>query len=125
MFQTVERQFEQMKQKHNKFLIEDRERDGKFRWRDTEYILQTPVKVIDNYTMFLICMYNFQWYVSTFFTVQLWNSTFLAARITQLQHVMKIDGPSKEVAKKEWETLQKKKSDDTQNIISMQAVRLQ
>ena len=69
MFQTVERQFEQMKQKHNKFLIEDRERDGKFHWRDTEYILQTPVKVIDNYTMFLICMHNFQWYVSTFFTV--------------------------------------------------------
>ena len=38
---------------------------------------------------------------------------------------MKIDGASKEVAKKEWETLQKKKSEDTQNIISMQAVRLQ
>ena len=42
----------------------------------------------------------------------------------QLQHVMKIDGASKEVAKKESESLTKKKFEDTQSVISMQAVRM-
>ena len=63
--------------------------------------------------------------ISVIYTLELDNESahmYIAARIAQLQHVMKIDGASKGVAKKESETLQKKKLEDTQSVVSIQAV---
>ena len=79
----------------------------------------------DLYTGSLFIIWDVQ-LISVIYTLELDNEfsthMYIAARIAQLQHVMKIDGASKEVAKKESEALQKKKLEDTQSVISIQAV---